>query len=123
MLSADHTDITDQMNKLRQSGVRLNGMPDRVGDAITVKEAHSDRKETLLADFTKKYLEAGKKSKAEAEVYARSDDEYIREFEELVDQLRAANQTIWKFKVECIINDDGRSLLSASKGIKNDLMG
>ncbi len=98
-------------------------MPDAVGDAITVKEAHSDRKERLLATYTKKYLEQGKKSKAEAEVYARSDDEYIRKFEELVDQLRASNQTIWKFKVECIINDDGRSLLSASKGIKNDLMG
>jgi hypothetical protein len=123
MLSADHTDTTDQMNKLKGSGIRLNGMPVNVGNAITVKECHSDRKERLLAIYTKKYLDGGCKSKAEAEVRARADDDYEVQFEELVGQLRDANVTIQKFNVEKIVNDDARSLLSASKGIRNDLMG
>lgn len=123
LLSADHTDTELQMKKLRESGVRLHGMPDNVGNAIFVKEMHSDRKERLLSIYIKKYLEAGKKSKAEAEVYARADDEYGKEMEELGVQLLSANQTIQAYKVECIINDDGRSLLSASKGIRDNLQG
>ncbi len=123
MLNADHTDTKDMCLKLRDAALRLRSLASDMGSAVTVKELHSERCHNLLAAYTKAHLEKGAKSNATAEVQARSDPEYAIKFELLADQLREANQVVFKYKTEDKVVEAARSLLSASKRIENDLMG
>jgi adenylate cyclase class IV len=122
-LESDHTQIKRMCEKLRDSALRLHSQAIDVGSAITVKEFTTRRYENLVAVYTKKYLDKGVKSKAEAEIQARNDPEYSQQFERLFEEAKVANQTISIYKTEVTVNDSARSLLSASKGVRNDLMG
>ena len=122
-LQADHTQTKDMCEKLRDAALRLRSLASDMGASVTVKELHSERCHNLLAAFTKKHLEKGAKSNATAEVMARSDPEYGVKFEELAEQLREANQIVFRYKTEDKVVEAARSLLSASKRIENDLMG
>lgn len=120
MLENDHTQSLEIAAKLRDAVQKLHNMSDDVGAARQIKEFSSERRKNLLAKYVARTVDG---SQSARETAARVHPEYSEEFEVLAKQELEAEKIIARWQAENCRYDAARSLLSFSKGIKNDLMG
>lgn len=119
MLESDHSQSLEIAAKLRDAVQKLHDMAPDVGAARQIKEFSSERRKNLLAKYMSKYIG----TQGMREIEARNNSDYSEEFETLAKQELEAEKIVARWQAENCRYDAARSLLSFSKGIKNDLMG
>lgn len=119
MLENDHTQSLEVAAKLRDSVQNLHNMAHDVAAARQIKEFSSERRKNLLA----KYMARREGSQGIRETMARNDSDYSEEFETLAKQELEAEKIVARWQAEQCRYEAARSLLSFTKGLKNDLMG
>ncbi len=110
----DNHDISAVETRLKDATRRLHQLAPQVGAAKQVKEFSSDQRKNLLARYMLPAIKNGE-SAASAEVYARSNEAYRAEMEELKTSLASSEVVLAQWTAENCSFEAARSLLSFLK--------
>lgn len=121
-MESDHTQSLEIAANLRDVTDKFYGLSKDAGVSRQVVKFTTNTRDNIIAKYTKPYLERGF-SVAKAEIYARNEEGYQREIEQLMDQDREAEKILTEWETLKIVIESGRSLLSHAKGIREDLQG
>jgi hypothetical protein len=107
---------------MKSATQELHKLAPMVGAAKQTRSYDADRRRNTLAKFMRGHLRAGETSTA-AETLARSDGGFETAFNELAQQLEAAESTIAKWDAMFASFEAARSLLSMAKETMKTLEG
>ncbi len=111
---SDSHDISQVESRLKDATRKLHQLAPQVGSAKQVKEFSSDQRKNLLARYMLPAIKNGE-SAASSEVYARSNEAYRAEMEELKTSLASAEVVLAQWTAENASFEAARSLLSFLK--------
>ncbi len=118
----DHSQSLEIASRLRDSVQKLHDMAHSVAEARQIKEFAAERRRNLLHKFMYKH-NGYKVSHSQAEMLARTDPEFLTEFNDLESQHKHAEQVVAEWQAEMCRYDGLRSLLSYSKQVFESLQG
>jgi len=110
----DHKDTLAVAARLKAASKKLHDMADDVGMATQVREFISEDRKNLLSRYMKPWLMEDMAS-SKAEAMARTNEDFLKEYEALKQKFQDMEQLLTRWKAENASYDAARSLLSLAK--------
>lgn len=116
----DAHDLIELEQRMTKGAENISHYEDAVAQSKQIVEFVSEEKKNLLAKFSSVYVRSGQ-SAAAADTLARSDENYLKEYNELKDRFARAQKHIAHWDALHCIYEAARSAFSASKSMMNIL--